>query len=248
MLLRRFLTHFRNQDWLAIWLDFIIVVVGIFVGLQVDQWNQSRKDRVLEQQYIASLKGDLVSDIEELDRTIKFARSRAQLGRMIHATVERESVSGDPNEFIWAVFNTLWLNYPSYTRATMDELLSTGNLRLLRNSTIKSEIAAYYTNIEYREQWTTNWREMQIAMEHTIPDLLNFGVREAGHLRYTGGPEWITEEFDFDNSVATETLHKILEHPTAIGQIENMTRIQDSLYWNLVAIRERAVSLIDSLE
>jgi len=34
MLLRRFLTHFNRQDWLAIFLDFVIVVVGIFVGLQ----------------------------------------------------------------------------------------------------------------------------------------------------------------------------------------------------------------------
>ena len=248
VLLRRVLTHFRSQDWLAIWLDFVIVVVGIFVGLQADQWNQSRKERVLEQQYITSLKSDLISDIEELDRTVELARSRAQLGRLVHAAVEQRSVSVDPNEFIWAVYNTDLLNYPSYTRATVDELLSTGNLRLLRNSTLKSEIAAYYTEIKKLEQWKTNWRETQIALEHTFPNLLDFRVREAATLRYVGGPEWLTEEFEFDASVATDTLHRILEHPTAIGQIENMTRVQDFHYLNLIAIRERTVSLINLLE
>ena len=51
---------------------------------------------------------------------------------------------------------------------------------------LKSEIANYYTDIEYREQWKANWREMQIAMEHTMPHLLDFNIREAGHLRYIG--------------------------------------------------------------
>ena len=59
MLLRRFLTHFRAQDWLAIVLDFVIVVVGIFVGLQVDSWNQERKERTREQASLQQLYTDL---------------------------------------------------------------------------------------------------------------------------------------------------------------------------------------------
>lgn len=87
MLLRRFLGHFRTQDWAAIVVDFLIVVVGIFVGLQVDQWNQERKDRVLESQYVSSIKSDLEADIVELDRTIGLARDRAELGRFLMIAV-----------------------------------------------------------------------------------------------------------------------------------------------------------------
>ena len=35
MILRRVIGHFRRQEWTAIAIDFVIVVVGVFVGIQV---------------------------------------------------------------------------------------------------------------------------------------------------------------------------------------------------------------------
>jgi len=247
MILRRLVTALRKQSWLTVVLELVVVVVGIFLGLQVDSWNDARKDRVLEQQYVASLKADFQADIEELDEAIALAKYRAQLGRLLISTIDKGRVEGDPNEFIWAVFSSFLLNYPSYTRATINDLLSTGNLQLLQDSNLKAAVAEYYTDIEYREQWKTNWREMQIAMEHTLPHLLDFDVIEAGSLRYSGGPDWITEEFQFDSSVAEHVLRRIIEHPQAKGQIENMTRVQDTLFRNLTEIKERAVALVESL-
>ena len=84
-------------------------------------------------------------------------------------------------------------------------------------------------------------------MERTLPHLLDFDVREAGLLRYNGGPEWITKEFQFDSSVAEQVLRRIIEHPQAKGQIENMTRIHDTMYLILTAIKEDAVALLESL-
>jgi hypothetical protein len=42
MILRRVISHFKKQEWTAIGLDFLIVVVGVFVGLQVSNWNEGR--------------------------------------------------------------------------------------------------------------------------------------------------------------------------------------------------------------
>jgi hypothetical protein len=247
MILRRLATAIRKQSWLTLVLELVVVVAGIFLGLQVDSWNDARKDRVLEQQYLSSLKADLHADIEELDGAIALAKSRAQLGRLLISSIGKDRVEGDPNEFIWAVYSSFLLNYPSYTRATINDLLSTGNLQLLQDANLKAAVAEYYTDIEYREQWKINWREAQIDMERTLPHLLDFDVREAGLLRYTGGPDWITKEFQFDSSVAEQVLRRIVEHPQAKGQIENMTRVQDTMYLTLTATKEHAVVLVESL-
>ncbi len=247
MILRRLVTALRSQSWLTLVLELVVVVVGIFLGLQVDSWNEARKDRVLEQQYLASLKADFRADIEELDEAIALAKSRARLGRLLISSIDKDRVESDPNEFIWAVFSSHLLNYPSYTRATINDLLSTGNLQLLQDSNMKAAVAGYYTDIEYREQWKTNWRQMQIAMSQTLPHLLDFDVNEASLLRYRGGPDWITEEFQFDSSVAEQVLRRIIEHPQAKAQIENMTRIQDMMYLNLTDIKKRTVALVESL-
>ena len=55
MILRRVIGHFRKQEWAAIAIDFLIVVFGVFVGLQVNNWNEARKDRRDER--FMSLKG-----------------------------------------------------------------------------------------------------------------------------------------------------------------------------------------------
>ena len=48
MRVRRLTQHLEAQNWLAVGLDLAIVVVGIFLGLQVSAWNESRQDRLRE--------------------------------------------------------------------------------------------------------------------------------------------------------------------------------------------------------
>jgi len=59
MLLRRVIHHVKAQNWFAIGLDFLIVVIGVFLGLQVSNWNEAAADRRAESAYLAQLQGDL---------------------------------------------------------------------------------------------------------------------------------------------------------------------------------------------
>ena len=51
MLLRRVIEHVKAQNWTAVVLDFVIVVMGVFIGIQVANWNAVRQERSLEQNY-----------------------------------------------------------------------------------------------------------------------------------------------------------------------------------------------------
>ena len=42
MILRRLAESIRKQEWFTVVLEVLIVVVGIFIGLQVDEWNRAR--------------------------------------------------------------------------------------------------------------------------------------------------------------------------------------------------------------
>jgi hypothetical protein len=70
MFLRRFIEHIRKQEWTAVALDFVVVVVGVFVGLQVDNWNQERADSKREAFYLAALQDDFSVVIAELESDI----------------------------------------------------------------------------------------------------------------------------------------------------------------------------------
>ena len=46
MILQRLATAIRKQDWFTVIIETLIVVFGVFIGLQVNNWNEARKDRL----------------------------------------------------------------------------------------------------------------------------------------------------------------------------------------------------------
>ena len=63
MLLRRFSKHISDQNWFAVGLDVIVVVVGIFLGMQVTEWNDGRKTTLKEVTYIKQFQTDIEDSI-----------------------------------------------------------------------------------------------------------------------------------------------------------------------------------------
>ena len=67
MILRRISEHVRDQNWFAVGVDFVIVVIGVFIGIQVSNWNTAREDRSNETLYLGYLAEDLQSDLRKID-------------------------------------------------------------------------------------------------------------------------------------------------------------------------------------
>ncbi len=66
MLLRRVIEDVNSQNWIAIGIDFVIVVVGMFIGIQVSSWNDGRVERQLSGSYMQRIHSDPEVDIDEL--------------------------------------------------------------------------------------------------------------------------------------------------------------------------------------
>jgi hypothetical protein len=66
MLLRRVIHHVGDQNWLAVGIDFIIVVLGVFMGIEVSNWNEARGIRLAEAHYLTALENDANYSLESL--------------------------------------------------------------------------------------------------------------------------------------------------------------------------------------
>ncbi|MEM6538439.1 MAG: hypothetical protein AAF668_12015 [Pseudomonadota bacterium] len=62
MILRRVIEHVRTQNWTAIALDFVIVVVGVFMGIQLGNWNEARQLNTQEATYLHQLRDEIHSN------------------------------------------------------------------------------------------------------------------------------------------------------------------------------------------
>ena len=56
MILRRITEHLKTQNWTAVGLDLLIVVIGVFIGTQVSNWNQERVQKRETAQLLVELK------------------------------------------------------------------------------------------------------------------------------------------------------------------------------------------------
>jgi hypothetical protein len=59
MILRSLAHSIRKRDRFAVAIEFLIVVAGIFVGLQVTDWNERRQLRQRELNYLQRMGEDL---------------------------------------------------------------------------------------------------------------------------------------------------------------------------------------------
>lgn len=73
MRLRSLTKHLREQNWVAVGLDFLIVVFGILIAFQITNWNDTRGDRHREAQILREIATDLKSDIFEYSRTLDYS-------------------------------------------------------------------------------------------------------------------------------------------------------------------------------
>lgn len=78
MILRRISQHVRDQNWFAVAIDFAIVVVGVFIGIQVSNWNAARAEDARERLLLGELRAELAESVRQL--TIK-RNAYDQVGR-----------------------------------------------------------------------------------------------------------------------------------------------------------------------
>lgn len=76
MLLRRITEHVRNQNWLAIAIDFVIVVTGVFIGVQIGNWNETRQQRQLYKEAFDRVIVEIETNLEMMEQERAKLRTR----------------------------------------------------------------------------------------------------------------------------------------------------------------------------
>ena len=81
MLLRRITKHVKDQNWFAVVIDFLIVVVGVFIGIQVSNWNENRAFEAKEREYLTQLKGEVAFNVLTVEHQTRFMETVVQTGK-----------------------------------------------------------------------------------------------------------------------------------------------------------------------
>lgn len=80
MIFRRIKAHVENENWFAVFIDFCIVVVGVFIGIQVANWNEARSLQAQERSYLLLVHEELVQNADHSDHLLEYYTSVTEAG------------------------------------------------------------------------------------------------------------------------------------------------------------------------
>jgi hypothetical protein len=145
MLLRRIIAHVRKQEWTAIAIDFVIVVVGVFIGIQVANLNDERVNRQRAQGYLERIHDDLGADLELYGDRMAFWANVSEYGRA-GLTYAETGRAGDLSQWqlLLAYFQASQVAEFSTVDSTYSELTSAGELDLIADLELRRSLALYY--------------------------------------------------------------------------------------------------------
>lgn len=138
MIFRRLAEAVREQNLFTVVLEILILVIGIFIGLQVDGWNERRKDRAAESGYLERLLADSIFNISQVKVKARSYHDRAEILSRIVEHIGRGKIEElDTGDLTFAFCYWYMPEGIRLQSSTYDEMTATGSLKLLADQNIR---------------------------------------------------------------------------------------------------------------
>ncbi|MFB9374163.1 hypothetical protein ACFFUB_09350 [Algimonas porphyrae] len=181
MILRRLKAHVEKENWFAVGIDFCIVVIGVFVGIQLGNWNEARQDKIAEAGYIERL--DLEMDVIRArltDGEAVYRNSVENIDLLLDA--RRAFHRGEPDEIPdddilqSAASSVTSGRVPAGSPAAFKEMVANGALETLRSEDLRQALFAYDEfSAVARDSWRTI-REAQTWSANRVTGLIDYDL------------------------------------------------------------------------
>jgi hypothetical protein len=148
MVLMRLARHLREQNWTSIGIEFVLLVIGVFLGIQVANWNEDRQQAARQAQYLERLGVDFVGIRDRIQEHFQVYREAEEGGDYLLWLAEADEAvilsAGIDTERLARGFDALVsLRIPPPLPATYIEMRSEGQLSYIANPALRDRLADY---------------------------------------------------------------------------------------------------------
>ena len=230
--------------------EIVLVMIGILLALQVNNWNISRIEQKEQKLYLERLIKDLNFNLKEVEQVVNINQSKLYRINIVLERLHNDKISRDIYDFNDRVIelevdttrilnqtfgpNLLGIRFYwtfDHSDATYQELLANGKIDLIQNIQLKTEIIDYYSGMEDRLQLVNMAEMMRNDYVRTLADV---GISMFNKMSF--------EEFD----------EYVQDKRKIIAEIENiymMTSIhQNNLKYSDNSIEKKTRELIAKIE
>ena len=224
MILRRLSSALRRQEWTTVVIEFVLVISGVLIALQVDNWNSDRQLRGQQ----ALIQSKLRNDFELIDEALALATANhAEIIEALHtlkrAIARGEALQEEDADIKLALNRGFQYWQVSYRSGTFIELLSSGRLDLIPDEGMRIALIRYDRR---SQQSRFNLEQIRNTLH---PDIGVFNsYKEVGPLTRNGDGQIVLSpvvDFDIEGMAADK------EYRAALNQmLEMQTWIQLNMH------------------
>jgi hypothetical protein len=189
---QRLLTENRFQKYLLYAVgEIILVVIGILIALQINNWNENRKAFIKSKNYLSEIVSDLQND------TIRFGGAIVILDKLIKDEEWVLSAEDYTNEDVNRLSDCLsgwYMDYQINDR-TFQKIQNEGGSKLVGFDTLTEKINSYYTTIKSRTESMTNWDKKDVTERQTYLRNLEESIEMSNHRMKVFGARQVKKTF-----------------------------------------------------
>ena len=171
--------------------EIILVVIGILIALQINNWNEIRKERNKAFAFLSEFKKDIVSDTAQYNYVISEHEKNIKSEIIL---LKKIKISFDDIKNIANVFGASYYSR-KINNKTFQKIQNTGNSNLLGFEDLYDQLSNYYTetsrDLLYQCEWEVKNYEKKILM---LDDFMDKNNHE-----YTLLGDDLKQEFQIDS-------------------------------------------------
>jgi hypothetical protein len=210
--------------------EIILVVIGILIALQINNWNENRQLKNIEN---TSIKG-LFSEFKFNKSAIESCKYLITEMRMYGDSIRMQLGPQKSNLEIKQV--NYWFGEIGFTRRCeiSTDVLNSGNINIISNSEIRAKISKWFSDLKDLEREENEWAQQ---FSTTITSYLNKWI-QWDDVDYNEGsrddPRYFKSRFSID--------------PRIIFQQVEFSNIMNNHYWRIKRTEERTISLLQQTD
>lgn len=245
MILRGLAKNLKEQNWMAIGIEFVLLIAGVFLGIQVANWNDERRDLIREKAYLEDVAAELDKSIQSIEHSIKRSQERIALNELlIQAAADPVVVRAEPGRFIYAITRGGWTFSPTISGNAFEAMKASGNLGIFRDRKLLRDLMALYSGVQGSTQWT-QWN----ALNQSEYSRRAAGILTAQEMMLAPPDSDIIPIVDVDTALAVR--QRMLERPEFIewvptilfNRVDNLD-VDRQLLERVKALRARVLDQI----
>ena len=172
---KRLLSENRFSKYLLYALgEIILVVIGILLALQINSWNQQRQMIKKEGQFLNEINENLNEDLQAIEKNLAFNQKKYEaIDSAFHymALMEQDKRYGKQFSSLLPILSNGVYFSPS--RIAFDGIVSTGQIEIIRSTSLRKQLARYYVDSSLdgvQEQLKINTQQF---LDITTPKMIN---------------------------------------------------------------------------